>query len=442
MSLLSNCIVLGWFLATVNSHSWLTCVDYLEENGHFYSHDLCRAYPRGAYPFYAPKDIPFGTDRGFNHQPTEAQACITERNDGANYNSDYPRAVYYPGQRVVIAHPTKNHVADTCTNPFIPDNGNWIYFYPTGETGTDPTLSTYRSDSYLLVDFGVAPTGQGAAITTYPKKGFQNAPKFCEPPGTDKALATYAFDFPEMPPGTYSFMWLWEFNQGSFYSGCWEAEVVATKADRDSIYQGRNQPTRDPDNIAGVRVEVDGYGPYKPPGATTLAPGETTPAPINGNWGDWSQWSACSVTCGGGERVRIRMCNNPAPENGGATCPGLDEERECNCEPTTCAVNSLSAEPELQIKFDSVWDTGMNVELILPNPKPDDFQVIVKFPCAAQAMIVWHAEEVGNSTDHAQYKYIFTQSGVDADKLDIGFTATFDACTVNPSDLLAYIVVP
>lgn len=39
-----------------------------------------------------------------------------------------------------------------------------------------------------------------AEMTTYPKPGFQNAPKFCENP--DKALATNYFEIPaDLPVG-------------------------------------------------------------------------------------------------------------------------------------------------------------------------------------------------------------------------------------------------
>ena len=51
----------------------------------------------------------------------------------------------------------------------------------------------------------------------------------------------------------------------------------------------------------------------------------------NGNWGSWESWGSCSVSCGGGERIRRRSCNNPAPENGGLDCQGAVEEiQTCN----------------------------------------------------------------------------------------------------------------
>ncbi|XP_027060235.1 A disintegrin and metalloproteinase with thrombospondin motifs 1-like [Pocillopora damicornis] len=43
---------------------------------------------------------------------------------------------------------------------------------------------------------------------------------------------------------------------------------------------------------------------------------------INGGWGEWSEYSSCSETCGGGVQYRTRACTNPPPENGGENCLG------------------------------------------------------------------------------------------------------------------------
>lgn len=44
---------------------------------------------------------------------------------------------------------------------------------------------------------------------------------------------------------------------------------------------------------------------------------------------DWSAWSVCSVTCGGGTRTRTRTIT-VLPENNGRPCPSLAESSQCN----------------------------------------------------------------------------------------------------------------
>ena len=44
--------------------------------------------------------------------------------------------------------------------------------------------------------------------------------------------------------------------------------------------------------------------------------------PVHGNWGEWSRWSYCNVTCGSGHKTRNRLCDSPEPENGGFECSG------------------------------------------------------------------------------------------------------------------------
>ena len=40
----------------------------------------------------------------------------------------------------------------------------------------------------------------------------------------------------------------------------------------------------------------------------------------HGNWGEWSGFSKCTASCGGGKQSRSRSCNNPPPSNGGDDC--------------------------------------------------------------------------------------------------------------------------
>ncbi|XP_078375647.1 uncharacterized protein LOC144658999 isoform X2 [Oculina patagonica] len=46
----------------------------------------------------------------------------------------------------------------------------------------------------------------------------------------------------------------------------------------------------------------------------------TQECPVPGGYTDWSKWGECSVTCGGGVQRRTRTCTSPPPSNGGPTC--------------------------------------------------------------------------------------------------------------------------
>ncbi|XP_032221484.2 adhesion G protein-coupled receptor B2 isoform X2 [Nematostella vectensis] len=75
---------------------------------------------------------------------------------------------------------------------------------------------------------------------------------------------------------------------------------------------------------------------------TTVQPTEppsTRPPPIDGNWSVWGAWSACSVTCGSGQKTRRRACNNPAPSNGGQQCLGDDVESGSCMTTVACPVD-------------------------------------------------------------------------------------------------------
>uniref|UniRef100_H2V0N4 ADAM metallopeptidase with thrombospondin type 1 motif 7 n=1 Tax=Takifugu rubripes TaxID=31033 RepID=H2V0N4_TAKRU len=59
------------------------------------------------------------------------------------------------------------------------------------------------------------------------------------------------------------------------------------------------------------------------------------PAMINGGWGSWSEWSACSRTCGAGVQNAHRDCDNPVPKYRGTYCLG-ERRRYKICNITPC----------------------------------------------------------------------------------------------------------
>jgi chondroitin sulfate proteoglycan 4 len=57
--------------------------------------------------------------------------------------------------------------------------------------------------------------------------------------------------------------------------------------------------------------------------------------PVPGEWSDWSAWSMCTVTCGGGHRLRTRSCNMTS--YGDITAPCIGNETDVtNCHNFDC----------------------------------------------------------------------------------------------------------
>ena len=65
--------------------------------------------------------------------------------------------------------------------------------------------------------------------------------------------------------------------------------------------------------------------------------------PVNGEWSSWGTWAnvgSCSASCAPGglqNQERTRVCDNPPPSNGGATCPGSDTDtQQLTCNTQAC----------------------------------------------------------------------------------------------------------
>ncbi|XP_067679122.1 A disintegrin and metalloproteinase with thrombospondin motifs adt-1-like isoform X3 [Haliotis asinina] len=61
----------------------------------------------------------------------------------------------------------------------------------------------------------------------------------------------------------------------------------------------------------------------------------TNHCPVDGVWMNWSKWGECSATCGGGSMKRTRLCD--APKFGGSDCMGDAEELK-SCNPNLCPI--------------------------------------------------------------------------------------------------------
>lgn len=73
---------------------------------------------------------------------------------------------------------------------------------------------------------------------------------------------------------------------------------------------------------------------------------------VDGGWGAWGEWSACSKTCGGATVTRVRKCDNPAPSNGGKPCEAKDaQETKTDCNQPCEGNRKLQAHKKLSLIF-------------------------------------------------------------------------------------------
>eukprot|EP00124_Ichthyophonus_hoferi_P005792 Ihof_evm1s958 gene=Ihof_evmTU1s958 len=59
------------------------------------------------------------------------------------------------------------------------------------------------------------------------------------------------------------------------------------------------------------------------------------PSVVDGGWSDWSDWGVCSHMCGGGSQGAYRTCTNPIPQYNGTDCLGEPIKRQ-SCGKEAC----------------------------------------------------------------------------------------------------------
>ncbi|XP_047127877.1 uncharacterized protein LOC100200589 [Hydra vulgaris] len=82
---------------------------------------------------------------------------------------------------------------------------------------------------------------------------------------------------------------------------------------------------------------------------------------IDGGFSDWSDFSPCTKTCGGGVQTRTRECDNPKPQNGGKDCIGVKIETQ-GCK------NNFCPGPDGVTKAQKLVDDFLNKFYIAVNP--------------------------------------------------------------------------
>ena len=67
--------------------------------------------------------------------------------------------------------------------------------------------------------------------------------------------------------------------------------------------------------------------------SSEVVPCNEFPCPIHGGYSQWSNFTECTLTCGGGRKTRVRTCTEPTPQHGGRDCQyfgAANETGRCN----------------------------------------------------------------------------------------------------------------
>jgi len=120
-----------------------------------------------------------------------------------------------------------------------------------------------------------------------------------------------------------------------------EIEALDDKSDKsDSCYKGDGSYAR-----CEGKSDVSCIGDHRAVYIYNMAP-------INGKYGDWNSWSACSLSCGSGLRKRSRNCDSPPPSSRGDACKGPSiEETACNEEDCPSSYSCLDGTQSLVDSF-------------------------------------------------------------------------------------------
>lgn len=196
----------------IEAHSWVGCTNYNPPSTDFdklgaFDRSRCSGYPRGfKTQFEQELNTIFGIDTGFNWSHGTCRNSFL----ASDYTDAIPMAQYVSGSIIHISHPAKNHVADTCTNPFIPSTGLKLMM------SSQPEMD--------LFDVSLELIGGEHTNGVIDHLGYQRCFNFCGNP--DKSHCITSWKLPAVAvSGRYSFDWVWEFNENEFYGTCFDAMI-------------------------------------------------------------------------------------------------------------------------------------------------------------------------------------------------------------------------
>ncbi|XP_060571136.1 semaphorin-5B-like [Ruditapes philippinarum] len=145
---------------------------------------------------------------------------------------------------------------------------------------------------------------------------------------------------------------------------------------------------------------------------------------VDGNWADWSEWSACDVTCDVGIHIRKRTCTNPAPAYQGLMCVGNDTETK-RCNNMLCPVNGGWSDWSDWGECSVRCDTGLkkrNRSCSNPYPKrtgvhcfgdSTDVEICKQKPCKAiKPLVAFKSDTIIDFSVKDNKVFVFTNSPI------------------------------
>ncbi len=210
MRTLSSVIRIALLLSCINAHSWLECTNYdppafdIDHMGDF-DRSKCHGYPRNFQNQY---NSGFGVDSNYQWMRNDCSRDVYVIND---YTPSIPMATYIAGEIIYLIHPSKQHVADVCTDSNIPSHS--IKLFASSNTSED------------LFDIEIPLLGKDHENGIIDHLGYQHCHNFCN--NTDKATCMTAWILPDnVSHGIHSFRWTWEMIPGEYSSTCFDAFIV------------------------------------------------------------------------------------------------------------------------------------------------------------------------------------------------------------------------
>lgn len=256
-------------LTLINAHSWLACTNYntLDTNyltfGNF-NRSKCLGYPRGYSTQFAEEEINgWGVDTGYDWSYNTCRIQFSNN----DYSDITPMAIYYSGETIHLSHPAKNHVADSCSNAYIPSESMKVKM-----------SMQSKSDSF---DTELTLIGNDHTNGQIDHLGYQNCFNFCA--NMDKAHCITSWKLPEITtPGRYSFIWIWEFNKNQFFSTCFDAMIILQPIINNSTNSTNSSNTTNEPTPA-ITVPTITYSPTPTPIDAPTTDTPTTKLPITSN---------------------------------------------------------------------------------------------------------------------------------------------------------------